>query len=89
LSVKSDYIRHRLVDLGLTARDLAALSGISEPSIYNMLNNRDHVFRSSTLDKLAMALDCSPLDLIAVIEDDPKVAALASEPNYGAVGAVA
>ena len=42
----------------------------------------------SALERLCGVLHCT-IDAIVSYEDDPKVAALASEPNYGAVGAVA
>lgn len=60
--INSDFVEHRLLDRGMTARDLASESGISEPTMYRILSGKP--FRSSTLDKIAEALECNPVDLI-------------------------
>lgn len=51
-----------LLDKDLDQRELARISGISEPTITRLLQGKP--FTSDTLGKLADALDCNPVDLI-------------------------
>lgn len=51
-----------LLDRELDQRELAKISGISEPTITRLLQGKP--FTSDTLGKLAGALECHPVDLI-------------------------
>ncbi len=56
------FVLHTLTNRDMTARDLAALSGISEATMYRLMGGA--AFNSDTLGKLAGALGCHPVDLI-------------------------
>jgi len=56
------FVKHLLTDRDMTARDLAAVAGISEATMYRLLGGE--AFSSVTLGKLALALECHPTDLI-------------------------
>ena len=79
VKINSDFIDHKLLEKGMTARDLAAASDISEPTMYRIMGGKP--FRSSTLGKIANALGCNPVDLIvtegytAPLVDAPSVTA--------------
>ena len=60
--LNSKFVKHLLTDREMTARDLAAVAGISEATMYRLLGGE--AFNSVTLGKLALALVCHPVDLI-------------------------
>lgn len=62
VKLNSKFVKHLLMDRDMTARDLAALAGISEATMYRVLNGEP--FNSVTLGKVAQALGCHPVDLI-------------------------
>jgi DNA-binding Xre family transcriptional regulator len=62
VKLNSKFVKYALVDRDMSARDLAAKAGISEGTMYRMMNGA--VFNSDTLGKLAEALGCHPVDLI-------------------------
>lgn len=49
---------------GLTQRELADLTGVTEPTIRNLENNRNGVDRLAFVAKLCEVLDCSVQELI-------------------------
>ena len=76
VSVRIDakYVKKLLIDLDWTQRDLARESGLSEPTVYNVLGGKR--FTSETLEKLATALGVNPIDLVeAEGYESPHVAA--------------
>jgi DNA-binding Xre family transcriptional regulator len=62
LRINARFVKQILLDKDLDQRELAKLSGISEPTITRLLHGRP--FTSDTLGKLADALECHPVDLI-------------------------
>lgn len=74
VKINARFVKQILLNKDLDQRELAKLSGISEPTITRLLHGRP--FSSETLGKLAEALDCHPIDLIdANGFDSPHVAA--------------
>lgn len=51
-------------DRGLTQDQLAKLSGVSRQTIVTLENNGSHIVKSSTLLKLANALNTTMVDLL-------------------------
>lgn len=50
---------------GMTPYRLAKLTGLSGPSCYDLANAKlPPVIKTATLDKLCVALDCQPGDLL-------------------------
>jgi transcriptional regulator with XRE-family HTH domain len=62
VKINAKFVKQILLNKDLDQRELAKLSGISEPTITRLLHGRP--FSSDTLGKLAEALDCHPIDLI-------------------------
>ena len=62
VKLNAQFVKHLLVDQGISARDLAIAAGIGEATMYRLLNGA--AFNSDTLGKLAAALECHPVDLI-------------------------
>lgn len=56
------FIKTRMAELGMSARDLAVTAGIGEATMYRIINGGP--FESRTLGKVAVALECNPVDLI-------------------------
>lgn len=57
-------LRTRSAELDVTMRDLAASAGLGEATLYRITNGAG--FTLETLGKLALALQCSPYDLLDV-----------------------
>lgn len=62
VQINAKFVRQMLLDKELDQRELAKISGVSEPTITRLLQGRP--FTSDTLGKIADALDCNPVDLI-------------------------
>lgn len=62
VKINSRFVKQILLDREWDQRELAKLSGISEPTITRLLHGKP--FTSDTLSRLAEALDCHPIDLI-------------------------
>ena len=62
VKINAKFVKQILLNKDLDQRELAKLSGISEPTITRLLHGRP--FTSDTLGKLAEALECHPIDLI-------------------------
>jgi DNA-binding Xre family transcriptional regulator len=62
VKINAKFIKTRLVELEMSARDLATAAGIGEATMYRILNGGP--FESRTLGKVAAALGCNPVDLI-------------------------
>lgn len=56
------YLDHLLLNRGMSARDLAKATGLSEPTIYNVMAGKP--FSSDTLGQIATFLDVPAGDLI-------------------------
>lgn len=63
------YIRNRMLDLGLSQCDLANRMATRQQNISRMLSDR-HEFppKSKTLERLSIALECHPYELLEVNE---------------------
>lgn len=62
VQINAKFVRQMLLDLEIDQRELAKMSGVSEPTITRLLQGKP--FTSDTLVKLAKALECNPIDLI-------------------------
>lgn len=62
VKLNAKFVKMRLLDLEMSARDLASEAGIGEATMYRILNGA--AFESKTLGKVAAALGCHPVDLI-------------------------
>lgn len=62
VKLNARFVKTRLLDLEMSARDLAVAAGIGEATMYRILNGAP--FESKTLGKVAAALGCHPVDLI-------------------------
>jgi DNA-binding Xre family transcriptional regulator len=62
VKINAKFVKQILLNKDLDQRELAKLSGISEPTITRLLHGRP--FTSDTLGRLADALECHPIDLI-------------------------
>ena len=64
MTVKLDvkFVKTRSADRNLTMRDLAAAADVGEATMYRIINGAG--FNLETLGKLALALECNPVDLI-------------------------
>lgn len=62
LRINAKFVRLAMAEKNYDQRTLARKSGLSEPTIYNVLKGKS--FSSDTLAKLAKALECHPVDLI-------------------------
>lgn len=60
--INAKFVRQVLLDKELDQRELAKISGVSEPTITRLLQGKP--FTSDTLGKIAGALGCHPVDLI-------------------------
>lgn len=60
--LNSKFVKVRLLEENMSARDLASAAGIGEATMYRILNGAR--FESTTLAKVAAALGCHPVDLI-------------------------
>ena len=60
-------------DIGGELRDLAKVANVGEATIYRSVDS--HRWSAKTLDAIANALKCNPLELLTV-DIDPKVMAL-------------
>ncbi len=56
------YLDHLLLNRGMSARDLAKATGLSEPTIYNVMAGKP--FSSDTLGQIATFLNVPAGDLI-------------------------
>lgn len=64
-------------DRGLTQDQLAKLSGVSRQTIVTLENNGSHIVKSSTLLKLANALNTTMVDLLVpepsnIVDDEQR-----------------
>lgn len=62
--INADKLRLLRLELGLTYRDLDALSGVSYVTISDLSNRKRLVVNELTVYKLSKALGCEPKDLI-------------------------
>lgn len=62
VTINAKFVKQILLNRDLDQRELAKLSGISEPTITRLLHGKP--FSSDTLGRLADALNCHPIDLI-------------------------
>lgn len=60
-------VKQRMEGIGIVHfKDLAVAAGINESTIYNTLDS--HNWRSVTVENIARALECNPLELLTVDE---------------------
>lgn len=69
VKLNAKFVKMRLLELEMSARDLALAAGIGEATMYRILNGAR--FESTTLSKVASALGCHPVDLIEAEGFDP------------------
>lgn len=70
---KMDILKH---ERGIaTDKELAAMAGISTTTLVSLRKGKP--FDSKTLDRLAVVLACSPIDLITVEEGEQELFSLA------------
>lgn len=62
--INKGFVRAVLGARNMSLRDLADASDIGEATLYRIVNGAK--FNSTTLEKLADALDCNPVDLLDV-----------------------
>lgn len=62
VKINERFVRQMMLDRSLDQFELAELAGISEPTMIRLLKGKS--FSSGTLGKLAVALECSPVDLL-------------------------
>ena len=63
LTVDARFLRVWLAQKNMPASDLAALAGISQPTLSRLMNG--YSFESATIDKLAGAMGVEPYKLLA------------------------
>lgn len=66
-----ERVRKRREQLGLSQRELARVSGISQPTISNIERGVQEEVTTTVLRPLARALQCSADLLIGLYEDEP------------------
>lgn len=77
VKINKRVVESMLDQRGMSARDLAKIAELGEATVYRIMNGS--TFNSETLGKLALALECSPIDLIDTQGyDSPQVEAPAS-----------
>jgi len=60
-------IQHRMIDVGIYAfTELAEKADVSQTTLFQAMNSER--WQARTVNKLAVTLNCSPLDLITVEE---------------------
>ena len=60
-------VQHRMIDAGVHAfTELAAMADVSQTTLFVAMDTER--WQARTVNKLAVALKCSPLDLITVDE---------------------
>lgn len=64
LRIKGNVVKALAASRGWTMLDLASQAGLGEATVYRMVSGA--AFTSETLEKLANALQCNPLDLLEV-----------------------
>lgn len=64
VKINKGFVKAKLGARDMSLRDLAEASNIGEATLYRIVNGS--AFNSTTLEKLAEALDCNPLDLLDV-----------------------
>lgn len=62
VKINKRVVEQLMFDKRMNQKKLVEASGISKPTIIRLLNGLS--FDSETLGKLALALECSPVDLI-------------------------
>lgn len=60
--IHARFVRQKMLEKDLDQKGLAELTGMTETTISRLLSGKP--FTSSTLEKLAKVLDCSPVDLV-------------------------
>lgn len=59
-------------DKGIMQKEIAALTGIRQPTLSAMNMNTAKHIPLDVLDKLCKVLDCQPSDLLVYVPDDKK-----------------
>lgn len=65
--INKSFVRHQMAQLEMTGQEVAALTGLSQTTVYRVLF-KGGPWTDSTLGTLARALQCSPHDLISTKE---------------------
>jgi DNA-binding Xre family transcriptional regulator len=64
--ISSKKLEYHMRAQNLSKAALAEMAGTSRMQIYRLLSGEEDAFYSTTLDKLAVALDVFPFDLLEV-----------------------
>lgn len=62
VQINRNFVMTLLAARGMTLRDLARQTDIGEATLYRLVNGA--TFKSDTLGRLALALECNPVDLL-------------------------
>lgn len=62
VQINRNFVMTLLASKGMTLRDLARQTDIGEATLYRLVNGA--TFKSDTLGRLALALECNPVDLL-------------------------
>jgi DNA-binding Xre family transcriptional regulator len=65
VQINRNFVMTLLAARGMTLRDLARQTDIGEATLYRLVNGA--TFKSDTLGRLALALECNPVDLQALV----------------------
>ena len=67
INIRLDYV---LLDKRMKLKDLAEATGLAVNNLSILKTNKARAIRFSTLNKLCMALDCTPGELIEYIAEE-------------------
>jgi len=67
INIRLDYV---LLDKRMKLKDLAEATGLAVNNLSILKTNKARAIRFSTLNKLCMALDCTPGELIEYVAED-------------------
>ncbi len=68
MSISYKKLFHILVDRGMKDSELRKLAGISAPTMAKL--RKDQIVQTDIIDKICVALDCQPGDIMERIEGE-------------------
>lgn len=63
-------LKAMLAEKGIKQKDLAAMTGIRQPTLSGMNNNSVKHIPLDVLDKICIVLDCQPGELLEYVPDE-------------------